>query len=90
MINKLIEKLKCFWQGPEIVSAEYKDRVMTVKYANGIIEQYEGSCTVWNKMPYMTRCRTSTESWLYQLYKYNQQWKGAYPYAHKKHFETTT
>jgi hypothetical protein len=77
-LKKIIE----FFHNP-IVSADYKDGVMTIEYENQKVEQYSGDCTVWYKMPYMKRCGTSTESWLCELWKYNRTWGGPYPNAHE-------
>lgn len=82
-IKKIKELILNFVDNP-IVSAEYIGRTMTVKYERGQIKQYEGSCTVWHKLPHMKRCGTATESWLCDLWEYNKKWKGAYPDAHKK------
>ncbi len=79
----LLQKIKYFFMGTPIVSAEYKDGVMKVVWEDGSSAAYKGSCTVWHKMPYMRRCGTATEGWLCDLWKYNKQWDGAYPNAHK-------
>ena len=86
MIKRLFEKLKTlrlYFVSNRVISAEYKGGVMTVKYEQGQQEQYEGSCTVWHKLPYMKRCGTLKEGWLCDLWKYNKKWGGAYPDAHK-------
>jgi hypothetical protein len=68
----------------ELVSASYKDEILTLLYSNGETEQFQGSSTVWYKMPYMIRQGTMMEYWLSQIYKYCTYWGGDYPYAHLK------
>ena len=85
--KSFFEKLKTLYQkyfvSNTIVSAEYIDDIMVVKYKRGNIEHYNGSCTVWHKLPFMKRCNSSTESWLCDLWTYNRKWNGPYPNAHK-------
>lgn len=52
-----------------VTKAFYYDKVMTIHYNNGETEEYNGSCTVWYKMPNMKRCSTLKEEWLCGIYK---------------------
>ncbi len=69
-----------------IVYAKYdkSNQVMTVRYNDGTVKQFEGDCTVWCELPYMTDCDTDQDELLYSLWKYNKKWNGAYPDAHLK------
>jgi hypothetical protein len=82
-MKTLIKKLKYFFSNP-VIFAEYKQGIMTVNYKDGKVDQFQGDCTVWYKLPYMKRCGTLKEGFLCELWKYNKKWGGAYPDAHKK------
>ena len=60
------------------------NKILTVTYSNGVIEQFHGSSTVWHKLPFLDRCSTFTESTLSDYYAYWDYWRGPYPDAHKK------
>lgn len=66
-----------------VVKAAYENDVMTVEYDNGTIEQYNGSCTVWHKMPMMKRCSTSKEAWLSEMWEYIERHGNSYPNSHE-------
>ena len=78
----IFQAIKALFISNHVVSAEYKSGIMTVTHKNGEIELFKGSCTVWHKLPYMTRCNTPTESWLCEMWHYNKEWGGAWPNAH--------
>ncbi len=69
-----------------IVEATYdhKKEVMTVKYHNGQISQYQGSSTVWHSYPMMHRIGTLGEGRLCDIYKYIKIHGNPYPTAHDK------
>jgi len=54
---------------PKLIKVSYNRNIMTLIYSNGKTEQYEGSCTVWHKLPSYKRCGTLTESWLCDLWQ---------------------
>lgn len=83
MILKFLKKRFCT---PYVVKATYdeKTETMTVTWSDGDTEQYEGSGTVWYKMPYMRRCGTSGESMLCELWTYFRRYGNDYPTAHEK------
>lgn len=66
----------------KITKAQYRNEVMTVWYQSGKVVEYEGSGTVWNKMPMMQRCGTMKEIKLCEIYKYIRKWGNDYPTAH--------
>ena len=66
-----------------VVKATYENEVMTIEYDNGKTEQYNGSCTVWHKMPMMQRCSTAKEAWLCDIWKYIKHYGNSYPNAHQ-------
>lgn len=82
-IKKFFNSIIFLFHNP-VIYAEYKDKIMTVKYKSGKIEKYEGRSTVWYSLPSMSRPGTLAESWLSGLYKYNKRWGGPYPNAHKE------
>ena len=63
--------------------ATYKHGIMTLTYADNSTAQYKGECTVWNRLPYMERAGTSTESELCDIWKYIEHNGNPYPTAHK-------
>lgn len=67
----------------------YLDTTLTVYYTDGSKEQYEGSCTVWHKHPYMERAGIMTETWLSEIYTYIKKFGNPYPTAHLNKKETT-
>lgn len=81
--KKEIKEFKPF-KFPKLVKATYVDGIMTLEYDNGEIKQYEGSVTVWHKLPLMERCNTDKEFELCQYWKYIKHWGNDYPTAHLK------
>ena len=73
--------MKLFFE-PSVVSATYDDEVLSVKYSDGTTVKYQGSSTVWYKLPYMGRCGTSKEYQLSGIYTYIKKWGNDYPNAH--------
>lgn len=69
---------------PKIVEALYEGDEMSIKYSNGEIEKYIGSCTVWHKLPMMRRCSIEEESMLCDIWNYIKQHGNPYPEAHIK------
>jgi len=75
---KILKSIKEFFSRAHVVLADYNEEteVMTIKWSDGRIEKFVGSCTVWNKLPYMER--SNNEGLLYRMYKYNQFHKKPY------------
>lgn len=67
-----------------VILAEYKDKIMTVKYSRGKIHQYQFNDVNWVILPFMEKCDSSTEEWLNRMVEYNKKWGGPFPDAHKK------
>jgi hypothetical protein len=68
----------------QVISAEYKDNIMTVKYSKGNINQYEFNSINWVSLPFMEKCDSDTEEWLNRMVEYNKKWDGPFPDSHKK------
>jgi hypothetical protein len=70
---KLIAIFRWFKPSP-VISAHYNynKSIMTIKREDGTISQYVGSYTVWHEFPYMKKCETYMDDWLYDFWKYNR------------------
>lgn len=69
---------------PTIEKATYSKEVLKITYSNGVIKEYYGECTVWNKLPMMERCGTIKDSELCGIWKYIRKHGNPYPTAHLK------
>lgn len=58
-------------------------QIMTVYNVDGTNEQYNGSGTVWHRMPYMERCSTAKEYLLCDIWHYIKHYGNPYPTAHE-------
>jgi len=47
------------------------NKIMTVYWSDGTMQQFTGSCTVWREYPEMKRCDTEIESWVRDLEQYH-------------------
>lgn len=79
MLKKLIDT----WF-PHLLEATYTDEILTLKYSDNSIVQYKGSCTVWHKLPFMTRPGTLKEGDLSEIWEYIKTYGNPYPTAHQK------
>lgn len=67
----------------EPIVGKHED-ILTITYSNNKVSKYQGSCTVWYKIPYMTRCDIFKESKLREVSKYIDTYGNPYPTAHLK------
>lgn len=67
----------------EPIVGKHED-ILIITYSNNKVRKYQGGCTVWYKLPYMTRCSTFKESELVQVSKYIDFYGNLYPTAHLK------
>lgn len=86
MIKRFFDGLMATVSGDPMVHAEMErdgfDSIITVTRKSGDKSKYRGDCTVWHKMPHMSRCSTALEGQLSELQKYCKKWKGPWPVAH--------
>lgn len=87
-IKKLINKSKPLGKvnAKVLCEASYdkEKEVMTFIFSDGSEEQYNGSSTVWRRMPLMRRCNTLKEGELCDIWNYINFYGNPYPKAHKK------
>lgn len=72
---------------PHIVRAHYtrnlfKENELVVEWSDGTIEEYQGECTIWYKLPMMETVKGPILYKIIEIWRYVEKWGNDYPTAH--------